>query len=282
MLAAVVAWASDLAEDVDGVDEGVDVVLFGGGRGAAQREVGERADLGEDEDEAGEQVGSEASVAAIAVPVVLRREGRDLLVEVVERRAGRVGRHAIAVEEGFGVGDARQQGADGVAVALERGAVVSEDDRDVEAVGVVEGAGQQRNGDGEADVVEVSLGSEAVLGDLVDVEGELCADVLVLSLGEVDVGAVLRGEGGELGSDGEVDGFGVADGVAQVVGERADGKGNVVGGFGVAEEGADEVSGADVVQQVGEERLAEGIVAEVLDDASAVGVGAGFAELGRE
>ena len=114
----------------------------------------------------------------------------------------------------------------------------------------------------------------------VDVEGELCANVLVLSLGEVDVGAVLGGEGGELLADGEVDGLGVADGVSHVVGERANGKGDVVRGFGIAEEGADEVSGADVVQQVGEEGLAEGIVAEILDDASAVGVGAGFAELG--
>ena len=64
------------------------------------------------------------------------------------------------------------------------------------------------------------------------------------------------------------------------MGERADGEGYVVGGFGVAEEGSDEVSGADVVQQVGEEGFAQGIVAEVLDDASAVGIGAGLAELG--
>ena len=213
--------------------------------------------------------------------MVLRGEGCDLPVELVERRAWRVGRKALAVEQRLGVGHARQQGADGVAVALEGGALVAEDLGEIEAVGVVKGACQQRNGDGESDVVEVSLGGEAVLGDLVDVEGELCADVLVLPLGEVDVGAVPLGQRGELGSDGEVDGFGVADGVAQVVGERADGKGNVVGGFGVAEEGADEVASADVVQQIGEERLAEGIVAEVLDDASAVGVGAGLAELGR-
>ena len=120
-----------------------------------------------------------------------------------------------------------------------------------------------------------------MLGDFVDVEGELCADVLVLSLGEVDVGAVLRCEVGELLADGQVDGFGVADGVAHIVGEGTDGKGDIVRGFGVAKEGADEVSGADVVQQIGEERLAHGVVAEVLDDTSAVGVGAGLAQLGR-
>jgi hypothetical protein len=157
---------------------------------------------------------------------------------------------------------------------------VAEDLGEVEAVGVVEGAGEQRDGDGEADVVEVFFGREAVLGDVVDVEGELGADVLVRAFGVVDVGAVLGGERGELDADGGVDGLGVADGVAEVVGERADGEGDIVGVFGVAEEGADEVAGADVVEQVGEDRLAEGIVAEVLDDASAIGVGVGLAELG--
>ena len=138
----------------------------------------------------------------------------------------------------------------------------------------------KRNGDGEADVVEVALGREAMLGDVVDVEGKLGADVLVLAFRVVDVGAVFGGELGERLADGEVDGIGMADGVAEVVGERADGEGDVVGVFGVAEERADEVAGADVVQQIGEERLAEGIVAEVLDDASAIGVGVGLAKLG--
>ena len=43
----------------------------------------------------------------------------------------------------------------------------------------------------------------------------------------------------------------------------------------IAEQRADEVSGAHVVQQVGEQRLAEGIVAKVLDHAAAIGVRAG-------
>jgi hypothetical protein len=49
---------------------------------------------------------------------------------------------------------------------------------------------------------------------------------------------------------------------------------------GVAEEADDEVSGADVVGEVGEEAVAEGVVAEVLDGAAAVGVGVSFLELG--
>ena len=63
--------------------------------------------------------------------------------------------------------------------------------------------------------------------------------------------------------------------------ERADGKGHVVGIFGVTEERADEVAGADVVQQVREDGLAQRVVAEVLNNASAVGVGARLAKLRR-
>jgi len=50
----------------------------------------------------------------------------------------------------------------------------------------------------------------------------------------------------------------VADGVANVVREGADGEGQLVGVGGVAEEIDDEVSGADVVGEVGESLVAEG------------------------
>jgi hypothetical protein len=72
----------------------------------------------------------------------------------------------------------------------------------------------------------------------------------------------------------------VADGVAEVVGEGADGEGEFVGGLRVAQEAGDEVSGADVVGQVREEGVAEGVVTKVLDGASAVGVGVRLLELG--
>ena len=132
----------------------------------------------------------------------------------------------------------------------------------------------------EADVFEVVGGGEAALAELVDVEGELGLDVGVRVLGVVDVGAVFLFEFGELDGDGEIDGSAVADGVADVVGEGADGEGEFVGGLGVAEEAEDEVSGADVVGEVGEEGVAEGVVAEVLNGAAAVGVGVGLLELG--
>jgi hypothetical protein len=77
-----------------------------------------------------------------------------------------------------------------------------------------------------------------------------------------------------------VDGVAMADVVADVVGEGADGEGEVIGGLGVADEAEDEVSRADVVGEVGEEGVAEGIVAEVLNGAATVGVGVGFLKLG--
>jgi len=149
----------------------------------------------------------------------------------------------------------------------------------MKSVGLEEGVGEQGGRDLNADVAEVAGGGEAAFAELVDVEGELGLDVCVGALGVVDAGAVLLFEAGELDGDGDVDGGAVTDGVADVVGERADGEGELVGCFRVVEKGEDEVSGADVVGEVGEELVAEGVVAEVLNGAATVGVGVGFEEL---
>jgi hypothetical protein len=96
----------------------------------------------------------------------------------------------------------------------------------------------------------------------------------------INVGAVFLLEFGKFDGDREINDDAVADGVTDVVREGANGKGKLVGGVGVAEEAKDEVSGADVVGEVGEEGVAEGVIAEVLYGAAAVGVGVGFLELG--
>jgi hypothetical protein len=72
----------------------------------------------------------------------------------------------------------------------------------------------------------------------------------------------------------------MADGVADVVGEGADGEGKLVRGLGVVQEREDEVAGADVVGEVGEELVAEGVVAEVLNGTAAIGIGVRFLKLG--
>jgi hypothetical protein len=98
--------------------------------------------------------------------------------------------------------------------------------------------------------------------------------------GVVDDGAVGPLQLWELDGNGEIDGGAVADGIANVVREGADGEGELVGGFGVVEQGENEISGADVVGEVGEELVAEGIVAEVLNGAAPVGVTMGLLKLG--
>jgi hypothetical protein len=128
-------------------------------------------------------------------------------------------------------------------------------------------------------VAEVVDGGEAMVGDFVDVEGEFGLDVLVFAFGVGDGVTVLVAELGELDGDGEVGGFGVTDGVADVVGESADGEGELVGIAGVAEEVDDEITRADVVGEVGEELVAERVVADVLNDAATIGVGAGMLDL---
>jgi hypothetical protein len=98
--------------------------------------------------------------------------------------------------------------------------------------------------------------------------------------GVVDGGAIPLCEFGELDWDRLVDCPTMTYVVANVVGERADGEGEFVSGLGVVEEREDEVAGPDVVGKVGEELIAEGVVAEVLDGAAAVGVGVCFLKLG--
>ena len=130
-------------------------------------------------------------------------------------------------------------------------------------------------------MAEVVDGGQAVMRDFVYVESELGLHMLMLAFGVVYFRAIFGAELGELDSDGEVYGGGVSDGVSDVVGQGTDGEGELVGVGGVAKEIYDKVAGADVVGEVGVGDIAKGVVADVLDDAAAVGVGARLFELGR-
>ena len=128
-------------------------------------------------------------------------------------------------------------------------------------------------------MVEIRGGWEAVLAELVDVEGEFDADVLVFALGIVDRWAVFLRELGKLDGNGAVGGIGVSDVVADVVRERSDGEGEFVGVMSVAKKAGDEVSRADIVGEVAKENIAEGKVAKILDGAATVSIRVSFAEL---
>ena len=65
------------------------------------------------------------------------------------------------------------------------------------------------------------------------------------------------------------------------MGERAEGEGVLIRVLRLADEVLYEDAGADVVQQVAHQLVAEGVVADVLNDGSAIGVGVGFPDLVR-
>ena len=141
------------------------------------------------------------------------------------------------MQQGFGAGDIGEEAADGEAVGSDGGVVTADEVGQGDAVDLEEGLAEEMVGDFKADVAGVGGGGEATLTELVDVEGELCADVGVWVFGVVDDGSVTGAELGENEGDGAVDGGAVADGVADVVGEGADGEGELVGVLGVADEG---------------------------------------------
>ena len=184
------------------------------------------------------------------------------------------------MEDSFGAGDVGKEAANAVTVDADRGLFGTDDVGEAQTVGFEEGGAEKRHGDFEAYVFEVVGWCEAAFAELIDVEGELGLDVGVGVFGVVHGGAVLLFELGELDGDGLIDGVFMTEAVADVVGEGANGEGELIGGFRVAKEREDEVAGADVVGEFGEEGVAEGVVAEVLNGAATVGVGVGFLELG--
>ena len=90
----------------------------------------------------------------------------------------------------------------------------------------------------------------AVMRDLVNVKGELGLHVLVLALGVAHVAAVFGTQTGELHGDGEICGFGVTDGVADVVRQRAHGERELIGVMRIAKEIHHKIARAHVVGQV--------------------------------
>jgi hypothetical protein len=264
----------------DGAVHAFDVEVFGLRSGTLDGEEFESSDLGQDIEPAGIEMAGESRGLAVGLPVVVSGGLEEILVQIVEIGAGCFGGKVLFVEDGFGPGDVGKEAADGVAVDADRSFFGADDVGQVEAVSFEERLAQKVSWDFESNVFDVGGRGEATLAELVDVEGELGLDVGVGVFGVVNVGPVSFFEFGEFYGDGEIDCGAVADGVTDVMRERADGESELVGGVGVAEKTDDEVSGADVVGEVGEEGVAEGVVAEILDGASSVGVGVSFLELG--
>jgi hypothetical protein len=221
-----------------------------------------------------------AWVLAIGLPIVIRGCLKEIDSQVFKIGPGQVGGKVLFVEQGLGSGDIGKETTDGVTIDADGGFFGANDIGQVETVGFEERLTQKGTRHFKADIFEIGGRGEATLTQLVDVEGELGLDVGVGIFGIVDAGAVSFFKLGKLDGDGEIDGGAVTDGVADVVRERANSEGEFVGSLGVFKKAEDEVSGADVVGEVGEKFIAEGVVAEILDGASAVGVSVGLLELG--
>lgn len=184
------------------------------------------------------------------------------------------------MQDGFGAGDIGQETAGGETIGAEGDTAGADDVGQIESVSFEERLPEETARDFEADVTEIGRRRKTALAELVDIEGELGLDMSVGIFRIVNGGAVTLFKLREFDGDREVDGAAVTDGVADVMGERADGEGKLVGGAGVADERKDEVTGADVVGKVGEETIAEGVIAEVLDSAATVGIAMRFLQLG--
>ena len=274
-----IEMGQDEAHRLDGAVEALDVEVLGLLGGSFDGEHLQGADFGKDVDEARVEMAGEARRFAIGLPVVVGGCLKEIGFYRIEIRARKVFGKVLLMEEGFRARDVGKKLPGSIAVDADGGFLGADDVGQVEAVGLEERLVQKVSGDFEADEFCVGGRSETSLAELVDVKGELGLHVGVGIFCVIDVGAVFFFEFGKFDGDGEIDDSAVTDGVADVVREGADGKGKLVGGVGVAEEAEDEVSGADVVGEVGEEGVAEGVIAEVLNGATAVGVGVGFLEL---
>ena len=117
------------------------------------------------------------------------------------------------------------------------------------------------------------------MSNLIDVKAKLRAYVLGLALGVVDGLAETLAESWKFYGDGEIRGGGMADTVPDKVGECAHRKCKLICVPCITEEINYEISRTNVVSEIGEESIAKGIVANVLDDASTISKGASMCDL---
>jgi hypothetical protein len=270
----------DVTERLERVIDAGDVHVLGLTGGAFDGEHLEGASFRDDVDEPGIHMAPESGMLIVLLPAVFGCYLDEFVPQLNEICGRTFWGKVVFVKDCFCPGDVGKEVPDGAAVDTKGGLFAADDVREVEAVGLVKGGSEQRHGDFEADVLEVCGGREVAFAELINVEGELSLDMRVRSLGVIDDGTILLFKAGEFYGDGVVDDIAVSDGVTDVVRERADGEGEVVDVLGVEEKAANKVAGADVVSEIGEESVTEGIVAEVLDGAPAVGIGSGLLELG--
>ncbi len=152
--------------------------------GSFDRDEGDRADFGEDHDEACEQVGFHTGLAAISLPVVILRCFDRLLIKFDGLRGCGIKWLVPAMEKSDGVGDSRNE-------CSHRKSIIADVDALLplevvgKTVGLIESQRELTLGDPQADVAQIAKGRDVMMSDLVDVEGKLGLNVLMLAFGIV-------------------------------------------------------------------------------------------------
>ena len=180
----------DVTQGLEGVIDTADVEVFCLLGWTFDGEHLEDTNFGNDVDEAGVEMASEAGGLSVLLPVVFGGYLEKLVPELKEIFTGTVLGEGVFVEDCLRSGDIGKEAADGVSVDAYGGLFAADDVGKTEAVGLVEGGAEQGAGNFEADVFEICGGSEAGFAELIDVEGKLGLDVGVGALGVIDDGAV--------------------------------------------------------------------------------------------
>ena len=132
-------------------------------------------------------------------------------------------------------------------------------------------------------MAEKTQGRYAVMRDFVDIKSKLRLHVLMLALRIVHDRPIFCGKFGKLDGHGTISRHGVSHRVADIVRQGTHCERELIGVFRVAEKADYKIAGSHVMGEVGERCVAKRIVTDVLDHASAVGIGMGLIELrGRE
>jgi len=174
----------------DGSANTVNVEFFGVGGWAFDREHRKRAEFGKYEDETGIQVTAGAGRLGVLLPPVLLGAAKKFSSEPIEFVARRILREPLLMQDCFRFRNVRQEMANTFPIDLESGGLVTDDVAQIKAINLIESLAEQRAGDFKADVIQITRGCETTLAELIDVEGELGADVGMRRLRVVDDGTI--------------------------------------------------------------------------------------------
>ena len=160
-----------------------------------------------------------------------------------------------------------------MAVRIENFVFVHEYVLQLKAIGLPKGLLENRAGNFETDEVVIAVWSEALPRDFEHVESKfsfhMCEPV-VLKRNAV---AVFLPEAGIQNRNGSVGTEAMTVVVRGVMRERTEGESVLVGIFGVSQQRLDEIAAADVMREVAEKGAAVRVVAQILNNGAAVGVG---------